>query len=122
MGGKETGIKPKNWEIWQVELSLSSTDTVGHEQKSCRPCVVVVANMFNEMATIIPLTSQSSAERFPNVQKIPKDFGNGLDLDSYAILFNIRSLSFERFKNRVGKLSRKDVKTLKLKILSYFDT
>ncbi|MFX0100909.1 MAG: type II toxin-antitoxin system PemK/MazF family toxin [Candidatus Hodarchaeota archaeon] len=121
MSGKQARINPKNWEIWQVELSISSTDAVGHEPKYQRPCIVAVANSFNDMVTVIPLTSKTSAEAMPYVQKIVKDPGNGLDFDSFAILFNMRSLSFERFKNRVGRLSKKSIKLLKLRISSYFN-
>ena len=33
--------KIKSGEIWEVRLSISSTDIVGHEQSKDRPCIVI---------------------------------------------------------------------------------
>ena len=59
--------KIKSGEIWEVRLSISSTDTVGHEQSKDRPCIVIVNNPHIGMTTIIPLTSKLKTQHYPEV-------------------------------------------------------
>ena len=113
--------KIKSGEIWEVRLSISSTDTVGHEQSKDRPCIVIVNNPHISMTTIIPLTSNLKTESYPDTCLIKRGRENKLKNDSVALLFHIRSLSYERFLHYIGKLSVDKLKKIKLLIKNYFE-
>lgn len=113
--------KIESGEIWEVRLSISSTDTVGHEQSKNRPCIVIVNNPHISMTTIIPLTSKLKTKYYPDTCLIKRGRGNKLKNDSVALIFHIRSLSYERFLHYIGKLSVDDLKTIKLLIKNYFE-
>jgi len=113
--------KIKSGEIWEVRLSISSTDTVGHEQSKDRPCIVIVNNPHISMTTIIPLTSKLKTKNYPDTCLIKRGRENKLKNDSVALIFHIRSLSYERFLHYIGKLSVDDLKTIKFLIKNYFE-
>lgn len=108
-------------EIWEVRLSISSTDTIGHEQSKDRPCIVIVNNSHIKMTTIIPLTSKLKTRHYPDTYLIKKGSVNKLKNDSIALIFHIRSLSYERFLHYIGKLNINDLKTIKSRIKNYFE-
>jgi mRNA-degrading endonuclease toxin of MazEF toxin-antitoxin module len=68
----------KKGEIWWVQLSVSDSDAVGHEQAKTRPCVIIKNNNFAEMTTIIPLTTNMKVIRFPYTYLIRKTKTNKL--------------------------------------------
>ena len=113
--------KIKSGEIWKVRLSISSTDIVGHEQSKDRPCIVIVNNPHISMTTIIPLTSKLKMENYPDTCLIKRDRENKLKNDSVALIFHIRSLSYERFLQYIGKLKINDLMTIKSRIKNYFE-
>ena len=113
--------KIKTGEIWDVRLSISSTDTVGHEQSKDHPCVVIVNNTHISMTTIIPLTSKLKMENYPDTYMIKRDRENKLKHDSVALIFHLRSLSYERFLQYIGKLKINDLMTIKSRIKNYFE-
>lgn len=92
---------PSRGEIWIVDLST----TRGHEQEGeSRPCLVVSANELNtgpsELAIVIPITKSSRGIPF-HVEIDPSE--SGLDFSSFIMCEQIRSLSRERLRNRIGK-------------------
>jgi len=112
--------KIESGEIGEVRLSISSTDIVGHEQSKDRPCIVIVNNTHISMTTIIPLTSKLKMENYPDTCLIKRDRENKLKNDSVALIFHIRSLSYERFLQYIGKLKINDQLTIKSRIKNYF--
>jgi len=111
----------KSGEIWEVKLSISATDTVGHEQSKDRPCVVIVNNPHINMTTVIPLTSKLKTQHYPDTILIKKGKENKLKNDSVALIFHIRSLSYKRFLQYIGKLKINDLMTIKSRIKNYFE-
>ncbi|MFW9970465.1 MAG: type II toxin-antitoxin system PemK/MazF family toxin [Candidatus Odinarchaeota archaeon] len=108
-------------EIWWVELSISSTDSVGHETKKKRPCIIIVNNPQIHMTTVIPLTSNLNAINIPDTYLIRKNSKNGLKQDSIALIFQLRSLSYNRYENQTGIISDTDLKYIKNLIKNYFN-
>lgn len=108
-------------ELWIVELSISPTDAIGHEQMKRRPCLVIKANPSVELATIIPLTSQVKTQNFPDTIFIPKTNYNCLEADSIGLVFQIRSLSFKRFRKFIGEIENEVFEKIRILIRDYFE-
>ena len=108
-------------ELWYVELSISPTDAIGHEQMKKRPCLVIKANPSVKLATIIPLTSQAKTLKFPYTIFIPKTDHNCLEIDSIGLVFQIRSLSFVRFRKFIGEIENEVFEKIKILIRDYFE-
>ena len=95
--------------IWLVELTKTPSDIVGHEEGKTRPCVIIVNNQNVGMTTIIPLTGKLNANRFPHTYTLKRSSKTGLNTDSVALIFQIRSLSQKRFITYRGEINRKDL-------------
>jgi len=95
--------------VWLVELTKTPSDIVGHEEGKTRPCLIIVNNPKVRMSTIIPLTGNLKANRFPHTYTLKKSSKNGLNTDSVALIFQIRSLSHKRFITYRGEINRKDL-------------
>ena len=91
-------------EIWEINLQMGSQSIIGHEQGASRPCVVMKVLPTIQMAIIIPLTSKLRVLRFPYTLEIQPTFQNGLTSTSIAMIFQIRSVSFNRFGSQYGIL------------------
>jgi len=93
----------KRGEVWLVNLD----PTIGAEIKKSRPCVVVNKDALARLPLkiIVPLTSWdpqfSSAPWHVRVKPSKK---NGLDLESSADTFQVRSVSEKRLAHRLGEL------------------
>ncbi len=111
--------KLKKGQIWWVQLSYSSSDTVGHEQAHKRPCIILKTNKHVKLNTILPLTSNKNASRFPYTYIIKKTRANKLDTDSVALIFPIRTLSYKRFENFIGYISREELERIKILLKDY---
>lgn len=110
----------KNREIWDVELSLPD-EGVGHEEKFEHPCIIVKFNKFVDMATIIPLTSNIQALKdFPYTQIINPNNKNGLTKQSIAMIYQIRSLSKQRFIRQRGRVIRDNHEKIQTIFKDYF--
>ncbi len=97
-------INPRRGEIWLINLD----PTQGQEIQKTRPAVVVSTDLFSAIAIriIIPITSWQ--EKFldrPFMVKIPALPENGLGVDSAGNVLQVRSLSTERFRKRLGVVS-----------------
>ena len=99
-------INPKRGEIWQVNLE----PTLGQEIRKKRPVVVISSDLYSPIAlrTVIPLTTwQNKFVNRPFMVKIVQDKINGLDQDSAGNILQIRSLSTQRFIDKIGVVSNK---------------
>ena len=112
--------KMKPGEVWWVELSITSTDSIGHEQGKLRPCIILVNNPHIQMTTIIPLTSSLKAKDFPDTYLLKMNSKNGLKNDSIALIFQLRSLSYKRYQGKNGVVDHKDLANIKELITDYF--
>lgn len=89
-------------EIWEIFLD----SFMGSEQGDRRPAVIISGNTMNEyLNTVIvcPLTSKVRNYKGNPVLK-PEDF-TGLQIKSEILVFQIRNISKERLKRKLGVIS-----------------
>ena len=72
------------------------------------------------MTTIIPLTSSLKAKDFPDTYFLKMNSKNGLKNDSTALIFQLRSVSYKRYQNKIGVVDHKDLVNIKDLIRDYF--
>ena len=95
----------RNAEVWLINLD----PTVGAEIKKTRPRVIVSENAIGilPLRVIVPLTDWKDRYAIaPWMVRIDPDAINGLSKPSAADAFQIRSVSQERFVNRIGRISQ----------------
>jgi len=102
-------------EIWLVQLA----DITGTETSGTRPVLVITLHSQTSLCTIIPLTSNPNASRFPNTYQISSSNINGLSVDSVAMIFQLRSLSFGRFLYKIGNLEQQHFARIKTLVKQY---
>ncbi|MCW5961849.1 MAG: type II toxin-antitoxin system PemK/MazF family toxin [Pyrinomonadaceae bacterium] len=88
------------------EISLASLDPViGSEQGKTRPVLVLSSSALNNIlpvVNIVPLTSRKQDRRvYPNEALIPKGKA-GLNQESIALCYQIRTLDKKRLIKRFG--------------------
>lgn len=96
-------ISPSRGEIWLVNLD----PTQGQEIQKTRPAVVISTEIFRSIPIriIIPITSwQDKFVDRPFMVKIQATSQTGLDKDSAGNVLQVRSLSTERFRKRLGTI------------------
>jgi len=95
-------MRPSRSEIWTVELN----PTRGHEQAGVRPCLVISVDLFNlgpaELVVVLPITTKHKGIPF-HVEIAPPE--GSLTEKSYIKCEDVRSVSLERLKTRVGIIS-----------------
>ena len=108
-------IRPKD--IWMVSL----TETMGNEQRGQRPVVVIAVQPQTNISMVVPLTSNLDATRLPFSHKISCTSGNGLEADSVALIFQMRSLTMSagRFLFRMGSVEQEHFNNIKALIKDY---
>jgi len=95
-------------------LIVDLTVSAGREQGGVRPAVAVSGGELPGVVIVIPLTGTTEALRFPNTLAILPEKGNGLENQSVALMFHIRSVDKRRVMNIIGKLdvvTRKKIDT-----------
>ena len=104
----ESVKNPQRGEIWRVEFEPSR----GAEIRKTRPAVVMNVATAGKLAlrVIVPLTGwQPPFERVFWHVRIEPETSNGLDKISSADTFQVRSLSIERFVDRIGELNAEQI-------------
>ncbi|MGQ4834280.1 MAG: type II toxin-antitoxin system PemK/MazF family toxin [Candidatus Asgardarchaeia archaeon] len=104
-------------DIWLVSLK----ETQGHETKGNRPAVVIAIHVETELVMVIPLTSNLEAKRFSYTYEIKKTSENGLQCNSIAMIFQLRSLSTKRFLKKLGHIDATTMKRIKIMIKDYLN-
>jgi len=95
-------------EMWLINLD----PTVGAEIKKSRPAVILNVDEVGvlPLRIVVPITTwKDHYSQAPWLVKIEPDNKNGLEKQSAADTFQIRSLSVERFIRSIGEI---DAKTL----------
>ena len=112
----------KRGEVWRINLD----PTIGAEIKKTRRCVIVNSNRIGKLPlkVIVPLTEWN--DKYSNADwHIPIDGSttNGLSKKSSADTFQVRSLSQDRFIDKMGILTHDDMKRIGegLKIILLLD-
>ncbi len=97
----------KQGEIYWAELNPA----LGREQNGKRPVLIVSGNAMNEhLGLVIVCPFSSSKKDYPGSVFIPKSPGNGLEKDSEILTFQIRTLSGKRLGERLGRVSKEQLK------------
>ncbi len=97
-------ISAKRGEIWLVELN----PTRGQEIQKTRPIVIISSDLFAPMPLRIAIPITSWQDKFsdrPFMVRIDSNPANGLERDSAGNVFQVRSLSTDRFVKRIGQVS-----------------
>ena len=110
----------KQGEIWLINLD----PTVGAEIKKTRPAIIVNDNSLGKLPlkVIVPITDwKGRYEIAPWMIKIEPNITNGLNKNSSADCFQVRSVSQKRFMRKLGKVSDEILDEIKIglsKVLS----
>ena len=106
-----TGESPTRGEVWLARLPRA----VGAEAQRDRPVVVVGSPAFDAtpIRIVVPLMTwrEEFADRI-NKLRIAANERNGLHTDSAADFLQVRSVSTERFLERIGALEAQQVEEI----------
>ncbi|MFB6099940.1 MAG: type II toxin-antitoxin system PemK/MazF family toxin [Candidatus Nanohalobium sp.] len=87
----------------------------GHEQYGTRPAVVL-SDTDDDIAIVIPFTSNTQALKFPNTLKVEPNSENGLDQTSIALIFQTRAIDEKRLQGKIGKLGQDKIQEIDSKL------
>jgi mRNA interferase MazF len=111
-------VNVERWSVWLANLD----PIVGSEQGKTRPVLVISRSKLNQIlpvVNIIPLTSRKPGRRvYPNEALVPVEAA-GLDRESIALCFQIRTLDNKRLIGRLGVLSDTSVQSEVLQALVF---
>jgi mRNA interferase MazF len=109
----------KKGEIWLAELN----PVKGNEQNGQRPVLIVSGNAMNDhFDLVITCPLSSKVKNFPGNIILQPDKINGIKEKSEILVFQIRTISKQRLKVKLGKIGMEDMLKLEenlLKILRY---
>ena len=95
-------LKPSRGDIWLVDLN----PVRGHEQGGKRPCLVVSVDLFNQgpsgLTVVLPITTKDKGIPF-HVEVNPPEAS--LREKSFIKCEDVRSISIDRFSQRLGVVS-----------------
>jgi mRNA interferase MazF len=95
---------PQRGEVWRVKFFPK----VGHEVEKVRPAVVVGEPVLGglQLRIVVPVfTDRKHHEKMVWYVPMPKSAKNGLDHNGEIDASQIKSLSVDRFKDRMGVVS-----------------
>lgn len=94
-------------EIWMSDLN----PVIGSEQAGRRPVVILSGNLMNKFLQVVitaPLISKiKNYQGNPILEPSPM---NGLKVESELIVFHIRSISKDRLIEKIGEISREELR------------
>jgi mRNA interferase MazF len=95
----------KQREIWEVFFD----PVLGSEQSSRRPAIIISGDMVNRHTnTIIVCPLTSSLKHYQGNLILHPSVSNGLKKTSEVMTIHIRSISKERFKKKIGYISKNE--------------
>lgn len=95
-------------EIWMSDLNPA----IGPEQAGRRPVVILSGNLMNKFLQVVitaPLTSK--IKNYQGNPILKPSSSNGLKLESELMVFHIRSISKDRLLEKVGEISKEELRT-----------
>lgn len=101
----------KQGEIWNAILDPIE----GSEQAGFRPVVIISGNLLNDHARLViccPLTTK--VKNYHGNVVLAPDAKNGLKQASEILTFHVCSLSRDRLKKQVGKISKEELGKIKI--------
>ncbi|MCZ4319855.1 type II toxin-antitoxin system PemK/MazF family toxin [Aequorivita viscosa] len=100
----------KQGEIWEVFFD----PVLGSEQAGRRPALIVSGNLVNNnLKTIIACPLISKLKNYHGNLILKPSAINGLSKTSEVMIIHIRSLSKERFLQKMGSISKSDFNIVK---------
>jgi mRNA interferase MazF len=106
-----TNVNPRRGEIWDIDLD----PTRGQEIQKTRPAVVISSDAVGKLRVklIVPVTDWKPvfADNIWHVLLRPTPT-NGLIKDSAADALQTRSVSFERFTRRRGRITEAEIQEI----------
>jgi len=102
-------------EIWRVYLY----DTLGQEQSGERPAIVIASLDIVQLAIVVPVTPKLDRQKLPYTHTLQMSANNGLTSNSVAMVFQLRSLAYSRFRERMGILEPEQFERIKTIIKEY---
>ncbi len=109
----------KQTEIWLVNLD----PTIGAEIRKIRPCIIVNDDSVGVLALkiVVPVTDwKMQYDNTPWMVRMLPNPSNGLQKESAADCFQIRSLSQSRFIRQIGTLTASEFKEIKRALSNVF--
>jgi mRNA interferase MazF len=108
----------KHGEIWEVDFAPN----IGQEIGKIRPALIVSHNAVGRLRLkiVVPISDPSGSEQLWHVPLMP-DNTNGLAKPCIADCFQIKSISQERFKKKLGSLSQDDLENVKVALATVLD-
>jgi mRNA interferase MazF len=109
----------KQRDIWLIDFNPVKES----EQRGIRPGVVISGNSMNDhlgIAIVCPLSSKIKS--FPGCMILTPNARNGLGMDSEVLVFQVRTVSKERFIKKLGEITGADLADIKRgldEVLSY---
>ena len=85
-------------------LIVDLTVSAGREQGGVRPAVAVSGGELPGVVIVVPLTGTMEALRFPNTLAVLSAKDNGLEKESVALVFHVRSVDKRRVMQVIGKI------------------
>ena len=97
--------------------------TIGQEQQGTRPVVIISGNALNrqlKIRIVCPISTQ--IKNLKGCVILNKDNINNLDTTSEVLSFQVRALSSERLRNKMGEITSEQLEMIKkglAEILTY---
>jgi mRNA-degrading endonuclease toxin of MazEF toxin-antitoxin module len=112
-----------------MELNFQAADIVlvdlgtvrhvqGHEQALKRPCVIIKSLNQLKLATVVPLSTSRPPQAAGREVKISKGSGN-IDRDSFALIHQIRTISCQRIRHKIGQLPARQFKKVQKALTAF---
>lgn len=105
----------KRGDIFYADLS----PVVGSEQGGIRPVIIIqndIGNKYSPTIIIAAITSQINKAKLPTHVEISSE-EYGLNKDSVVLLEQIRTIDKKRLKEKIGRMSDKDVNKVNLALM-----
>jgi mRNA interferase MazF len=100
----------KQGEIWRVDLNPIK----GSEQAGIRPVVIISGNLLNShLNTVIACPLTTKIKNYKGNVVLEPNPTNQLKDASEVLTFHIRSISKERFMDRIGKIEDREIEEIK---------
>jgi mRNA interferase MazF len=96
-------------EIWAVDFE----PVKGNEQRGLRPSVIISGNAMNRntgISIVCPLTS--SIKSYPGTVFMNKNKKKNLKNDSEILVFQIKTVTHERFHNKIGTINDVELQSI----------
>lgn len=105
----------KKKDIWSILVR----DVVGHEQRGEHPAVIIALHSSTQLAIVVPLTSNLEANRFSYTWHINRSPSNNLRCNSIAMIFQLKSIDYMRFIDKIGVIDSDDFEKIMILIKTY---